>query len=92
MALPDVIIYSKPGCCLCDQAKEQLRGLQVKHDFTLRELNILEDLEAYKSFKDEIPVIFVNGRKAFKYRLDVKQFVRLLESSESKPDAANSRT
>jgi glutaredoxin len=78
VALPEVIIYSKPDCCLCDKAKEQLKRLQVKHSFALREINILEDLESCHAFRDEIPVIFVNGRKAFKYGLDEKQFARLL--------------
>lgn len=80
MTLPEVVIYSKPECCLCDQAEEQLKRLQARHKFVLRKINILEDLAAYRALKDEIPVIFVNGRKAFKYRLDEKQFVRLLEA------------
>jgi glutaredoxin len=80
VTLPEVVLYSKPECCLCDQAEGQLKRLQARHKFVLRKINILEDLAAYRAIKDEIPVIFVNGRKAFKYRLDEKQFVRLLEA------------
>jgi len=46
----------------------------------LREVDILEDPEAHERFKEEIPVVFINGKKAFKYRLDEKQFLKKLES------------
>ena len=81
MGLPEIIIYSKPHCCLCERVKKQLMRLQRQHEFTLREVNILEDSAAYEMFKDEIPVIFVDGKKTFKYRLDEKRFVRIFESA-----------
>jgi glutaredoxin len=87
MALPEITIYSKPDCCLCDRAKEKLKRLQKLHEFVMREVNILEDPFAHAMFKDEIPVIFVNGKKAFKYRLDEKQFVRILQSTSRKRNA-----
>lgn len=93
MALPEVIIYSKPACCLCDRAKKRLAKLQEQHAFVLREVNILEDSAAYKMFKEEIPVVFLNGRKAFKYHLDEKAFIRMLESLDTKqhPEGASNR-
>lgn len=80
MPLPEIIIYSKPSCCLCEKAKSQLAKLQEKYQFAWHEINILEDAVAYARFKDEIPVIFVNGRKAFKYHLNEKDFIRLLKA------------
>lgn len=85
MPLPDIIIYSKPGCCLCEQAKNQLDAIKEKHPFNIREVNILDDPSTYRMFKDEIPVIFINGRKAFKYRLDEIEFIRLLNSRNQEP-------
>lgn len=87
VALPEIVLYSKPACCLCEQVKEQLTRIQEEHKFVLHEINILEDLAVYKLFKDEIPVIFVNGKKAFKYRLDEKRFIRMLKSSGRKRQA-----
>ena len=75
----DVIVYSKPDCCLCDELKQQLAALRAKHPFQLQEVNILEDAEAYESFKEQIPVVFINGKKAFKFRLDEKSFLKRLE-------------
>ena len=73
-----VVVYSKPGCCLCDEVKAQLTKLREKHPFELRELNILDDPEIYEEFKEEIPVVFINGRKAFKYRLDERKFLKMI--------------
>jgi glutaredoxin len=77
----EVVVYSKPGCCLCDEVKEKLKRLQASHAFNLREVNILEDPEAHERFKEEIPVVFINGKKAFKYHLDEKQFLKKLQSA-----------
>ena len=79
MAECQVVVYSKPGCCLCDELKAQLRRLQRTHRFEWREVNILEDNEAFAQFKEEIPVVFINGRKAFKYRLNEKMFLKRLQ-------------
>ena len=77
---PEVVVYSKPGCHLCDVVKEMLWTLRASHAFNLREVNILEDPEARQKFEQEIPVVCINGKKAFKYYLDEKQFLRKLES------------
>jgi len=77
----EVVVYSKPGCCLCDEVKSQLSNLQQTHGFEWREVNILEDPEAFAQFKEEIPVVFVNGRKAFKYHLDERAFLRRLQGA-----------
>ena len=77
----EVVVYSKPGCCLCDEVKSQLRDLQQTHGFGWREVNILEDAETFAKFKEEIPVVFVNGRKAFKYHLDERAFLKRLQGA-----------
>ena len=75
----EVVLLTKPGCCLCDTVKAQLGKLREVTPFSLREVNILEDTAAYAQFCEEIPVVFIDGRKAFKYRLDEKAFLRRLE-------------
>lgn len=76
-----VVVYSKPDCHLCEELKAELQKLQKRYSFEWREVNILEDPEAFEKFKEEIPVVFINGKKAFKFRLDQKQFLRRLERS-----------
>jgi len=75
----EVVVYCKPGCHLCDVVKETLKGLEGKASFQWREVNIEEDPEAHKLYWDQIPVVFVDGKKAFKYRMSERHFLRRLE-------------
>ena len=82
----NVVLYTKPGCCLCDEVKSQLGRLRARHDFDLREVNILEDSVAYARFQEEVPVVFINGRKAFKYHLNEAEFARRLQTLSRQGD------
>jgi len=76
---PLVELLSKPDCHLCTEAKHLLRELQGIYSFTLREINILNDQELSAQYGEDIPVVLINGRKAFKHRIDIRQFVRRLQ-------------
>jgi glutaredoxin len=65
-----VEIYSKPDCPLCDEAKEVLARVQRRVPFVLREVDITLDPQLYERHRYDIPVVLVNGRKAFKHHLD----------------------
>lgn len=77
--MAEVVLFTKPGCCLCDTVKTQLGKLRETQAFEYREVNILEDDSAFAEFHEEIPVVFIDGRKAFKYHLDESTFIRRLE-------------
>jgi glutaredoxin len=81
-APPLVELLGKPDCHLCEDAKHLLRSLQATHAFILHEINIVEHAAGYAQYRDEIPVVFINGRKAFKYRIDPAQFVRRLQRAQ----------
>jgi len=80
-SVAEVVVYSKPDCCLCDEVKAQLRRLQQTLPFQWREVNILDDPAAYEEYKEQIPVIFIDGKKAYKYHIDENDFVRRLQRS-----------
>jgi glutaredoxin len=63
-------IYSRPGCHLCDEAKEVIERVGRRFPFALSVINIETDPELEKLYGEEIPVVFINGNKAFKYRVD----------------------
>jgi glutaredoxin len=69
-----VEIYSRPGCHLCDDAKEIIQRVQRRYPFSLRLINIEEDPALEAAYGTEIPVIFINGNKAFKYHVDEGDF------------------
>jgi glutaredoxin len=74
----DVVVYSRKGCHLCDIVKETLIQAQSDADFQWREVDIDADLELRQKYNDEVPVVFIDGRKAFKYRMDRRLFLRAL--------------
>ena len=74
-----VVVYSRKGCHLCDVVKETLTQLQGGADFQWSEVDIDTDPYLRQNYNDEVPVVFIDGRKAFKYRMDKTQFLRALE-------------
>jgi glutaredoxin len=74
----DVVVYSREGCHLCETVKETLMHLQGGADFRWREVDIDAEPQLRLQYTDEIPVVFIDGRKAFKYRMDRHQFLRAL--------------
>ncbi len=79
-ATPKVTVYSRPGCHLCDDVKQQLEQLRRRVDFDLEEINIDEDDALRRLYNEEVPVVMINGRKAFKYRLDPAEFLEKLRA------------
>jgi glutaredoxin len=71
-----VIIYSRPGCHLCEEAKEAMQVANCPGDFTLDEVNIENDPELLERYEDDIPVITFNGVEAFRHRVTAEQFRR----------------
>jgi glutaredoxin len=75
-----VIVYSRRGCHLCEVVKESLSKLARRGSFTWREIDVDSDAELRRQFSDEVPVVFIDGRKAFKYHMDEQEFLRKLAS------------
>ena len=74
MSKPHVIVYSRPGCHLCDEAKASIRSAGCDDQFTLEEVNIESDEELLRKYKYDIPVIAINGVETFIHRVDPKEF------------------
>ena len=69
-----VIIYSRPGCHLCDEAKAAIQNAGCADRFTLEEINIESDPEMLGKYKYDIPVITIDGVEAFRHLVDIDQF------------------
>ena len=70
---PTVTFYSKPGCHLCEEALEEIEIAGIK-GFDLVEINITTDLDLYERYKNDIPVVLVDGKEIFRHRLNAKEF------------------
>ena len=73
-------LYSRPGCHLCADMKAVVEPVAHQLGWTVEEVDISADPALEAQFGTEIPVLFVNGRKAFKYRMDEQDFLRKLAS------------
>jgi glutaredoxin len=76
----EVILYSRKGCHLCEIVKESLVKLERHGSFTWHEVDVDSDPDVRRLYTDEVPVVFINGRKAFKYRMNEQEFLRKLAS------------
>ncbi|HET7750319.1 MAG TPA: glutaredoxin family protein [Terriglobales bacterium] len=74
----EVVLYSRRGCHLCEIVKESLAKLARQAQFSWQEVDVDSDDSLRRQFTDEVPVVFINGKKAFKYRMDERDFLRKL--------------
>ena len=57
-----VVLYSRPGCHLCDEARSQILELRDQGlSFELREIDIESDEELLRRYLERIPVVAVEG-------------------------------
>jgi glutaredoxin len=73
---PHVILYTRPGCHLCEEAKVQMASARCRDEYTFEEINIETEPELLQLYRYEIPMITVDGVKAFKYRLSSADFLK----------------
>jgi len=57
-----LVLYSKPGCCLCEQLEAKLRPLEKPLGFTLAVRDITSDPDWFADFQYTIPVLEYAGR------------------------------
>ena len=73
-----VTLYTRAGCCLCDEAKRVLAEARGRAAFDYEERDIDGDAELLRRYNDEVPVVAINGVKAFKYKVDMKELLKKL--------------
>ena len=69
-----VIIYTRPGCHLCDEAKTTISSAGCSDQFVLEEINIETDEALLDKYKYDIPVVAIDGIESFIHRVDAAEF------------------
>ena len=88
MSVLELTLYSRSGCHLCEEMKAVVEAVAVDYPLHLREVDIDTDPALRLRYDTEVPVLLINGRKAFKYRVSAPDLrVRLRRESTplSKP-------
>jgi glutaredoxin len=62
-------LYGRPECHLCHEMRAVVDAIRADVPFDLDEVDIDGDPVLVAAYGEEIPVLLVNGRKAFKYRV-----------------------
>ena len=74
MSTIQLTLIGKPGCHLCDDAREAIHdvtaALPDASRVTLEERSILEEPELFDRYADEIPVVLIDGRQHTYWRVD----------------------
>jgi len=75
----EITLYTRKDCCLCDEMKEAVRQVAGEFSLSVIEVDVDSSAELQRRYGDEVPVLFINGRKAFKVRVteeDLKERLR----------------
>jgi glutaredoxin len=67
---PRVVLYSKPGCHLCDDARAVVEAVCAELGESYDEVDITGSDDLVRRFGEEIPVTFVDGRQHDFWRVD----------------------
>lgn len=71
-------LYTRLGCCLCEEMKEVVRRVAGKLALEMEEIDVDSEPELAERHGNEVPVLFIDGRKAFKVRVTIRELERKL--------------
>ena len=78
-----VTLYSRPGCHLCEEMKEEMARANCSELYELEEINIESDPELLTRYQHDIPVLLIDGLEAFRHRLRCEAFrAKLLPAAQ----------
>jgi glutaredoxin len=75
-----VVLYSRPGCHLCDDARRVLLAELERRPFDLKEVNVEDDDGLEREYGIRIPVVEIDGEDRFEYQVDHEELRRLLNA------------
>lgn len=83
-------LIGKPGCHLCDDAREAIRDVTVGLEggasenqggsrIVLEERSILDEPDLFDKYAEEIPVVLIDGRQHTYWRVDKARLTAALK-------------
>jgi peroxiredoxin len=79
-ASTQVVVYVKPDCGLCGPLWDIVEKVRSEVDLDAEKIDISKDPELVRLYGLEVPVVLINGKKAFKGRMTEKAFRKKIES------------
>ena len=78
---PRVVLYTRPGCHLCDDARAVVERVCADLEQSWGEVDISADPQLEQRFGAEIPVTFVDGEQHDFFRVSEPRLRRALEET-----------
>ena len=63
-------ILTKNDCCLCEDAKEIVERVLPDFPVTLKMIDIESNSDLFEKYKAKIPVVRINGKENFVYKVN----------------------
>jgi len=74
-----VVVYSRPGCHLCEVAEALVAGICAETGATWSRVDITTDDDLTSRFTEQVPVTFVDGAQHDFWRVDPVRLRKALE-------------
>ena len=68
--MPRITLIGKPGCHLCDDARAVVERVALDTGAGWSELSILDDPGLAEKYREQIPVVLVDGEQHDFWRVD----------------------
>lgn len=82
MPATTVTLLTRPGCHLCDDAREIVASVVAESEgVVFVERSIVDDPELADRYAEEIPVVLIDGRVHNIWRVDADRLRRALEEA-----------
>ncbi len=77
-----VLLYKTENCKLCDEAESALLELKREKKFFLERITLEPNTELFERFGNKVPIVFINDKMVFEFKLDKASFLRKLAELE----------
>jgi glutaredoxin len=80
---PKITFYHAPECHLCAAARRVLKAARAEQEFELEEVDISGDAELEARYREWLPVVEIDGERAFTYFVQPDALLRRLAQAEA---------
>ena len=76
-----VTLYTAHGCSLCGPVRRRIESVRADVPFELDEIDITGVPELERRYREWLPVVEIDGERAFVYRIDEDELRALVTGS-----------
>ena len=73
-----VVLFSRPGCHLCDEARRVIATVRAHHPFSFEEVDIETEDGLIRDYGFRVPVVVVDGGATFEIEVPASALAALV--------------